>query len=166
MNALLGTLVFTIFVPGTFVIVLPILIGMVSGIPDLASQSGALLVGASLIVIGAGIYVWSATAFVREGKGTPSPTAPPLEIVATGPYRYVRNPIYVGELVFVIGVAAVFESMLILIYASGLFAVLYLFVIAYEEPNLTRRFGNSYIEYLKQVDRWLPFRFIMGRESA
>ena len=166
MNALLGTLVFTIFVPGTFVIVLPILIGMVSGIPDLASQSVALLVGASLIVIGAGIYVWSATAFVREGKGTPSPTAPPLEFVATGPYRYVRNPIYAGELVFVIGVAAVFGSMLILIYASGLFVVLHLFVIVYEEPNLTRRFGNSYIEYLKQVDRWLPFRFIMLRESA
>ena len=166
MNALLGTLVFTILVLGTFVIVLPILIGMVSGISDFASQSVALLVGASLIVIGSGIYVWSATAFVREGKGTPSPTAPPLEFVATGPYRYVRNPIYVGELVFVIGVAAVFGSMLILIYASALFALLHLFVIGYEEPNLTRRFGNSYIEYLNQVDRWLPFRFIMRRESA
>ncbi|MCH7781386.1 MAG: hypothetical protein IH848_11125, partial [Acidobacteria bacterium] len=80
-----------------------------------------------LILVGAAIYIWAATAFVREGKGTPSPTAPPTQFVAVGPYRYVRNPIYIGELIVVAGLAAILGSALVLIYAGGLFAVLHMF---------------------------------------
>ncbi|MCH8338555.1 MAG: isoprenylcysteine carboxyl methyltransferase, partial [Chloroflexi bacterium] len=124
MKALLGTLVFTILVPGAFVIGLPIMLGISSSTPGFVGSRTA---GLLLILAGVAIYVWAATAFVREGKGTPSPTAPPTQFVAVGPYRYVRNPIYIGELIVVAGLAAILGSALVLIYAGGLFAVLHMF---------------------------------------
>ena len=163
MKPFLGTLVFTILVPGAFVIVLPVLLGTVSRSPNFTGYGAA---GLFLVLVGAGIYVWAAMAFVREGRGTPSPNAPPLVFVVVGPYRYVRNPIYVGELIVVIGIAAIFGSALVLIYASGLFAVLHLFIVAYEEPGLRRRFGSAYDDYVMEVSRWLPFGYLLRRESA
>ena len=160
MKPFLGTLVFTILVPGAFVIVLPIFLGAVSRSPR---TTGYGVAGLFLVLAGAAIYVWAAAAFVREGRGTPSPTAPPLEFVVIGPYRYVRNPIYVGELIVIIGVAAIFGSVLVLIYASGLFAVLHLFIVANEEPGLRLRFGSAYDDYVREVGRWLPFRYLLRR---
>ncbi|MCI0854982.1 MAG: isoprenylcysteine carboxyl methyltransferase, partial [Chloroflexi bacterium] len=103
MKALLGTLVFSILVPGAFVVAIPVALGMASRSPGFVGSRTA---GLFLILVGAAIYTWAATAFVREGKGTPSPTAPPTHFVAVGPYRYVRNPIYIGELIVVAGLAA------------------------------------------------------------
>ncbi len=163
MKAFLGTLVFTILVPGTFVGALPIVLGVAS---RTSGSAGSRLAGLFLVLAGAGIYIWAATAFVREGKGTPSPTAPPQQFVALGPYRYVRNPIYVGELIVVIGLAAILGSALVLIYASGLFAILHLFIVTFEEPGLRRRFGGAYDEYLREVDRWFPFKYFLNREST
>lgn len=163
MKAFLGTLVFTILVPGTFVAALPIVLGRNSSTPG---SAGARVAGFFLVLVGAAIYVWAATAFVRVGKGTPSPTAPPMQFVALGPYRYVRNPIYVGELIVVAGLASILGSALVLIYASGLFAILHLFILTYEEPGLRRRFGGAYDDYLGEVDRWLPLRYLLKREST
>ncbi len=162
MKPFLGTLVFTIFIPGSFVIVLPIFIGLASRSQPFAGYSPA---GPLLILAGVVIYIWAATAFVQDGKGTPSPTAPPLEFVAIGPYRYVRNPIYVGELIVIIGIAAIFGSALVLFYASGLFAILYLFIVGYEEPDLRRRFGSAYEDYVREVGRWLPLRYMLRQIS-
>ena len=162
MKPFLRTLLFTIFIPGSFVIVLPILLGWASRSQRFAGYCAA---GPFLVLAGALIYVWAATAFVREGKGTPSPTAPPLEFVAVGPYRYVRNPIYVGELIVIIGIAAIFGSAYVLFYASVLFAVLSLFIVGYEEPDLSRRFGSAYEDYVREVGRWLPLRYLLRRKS-
>ena len=107
MKALLGTLVFTFLVPGAFIGVLPVVIGMASRNPGFA---GSRVAGFFLVLVGVAIYVWAATAFVRVGKGTPSPTAPPMQFVALGPYRYVRNPIYIGELIVVVGLASILGS--------------------------------------------------------
>ena len=163
MKALLGTLVFTILVPGAFVIGLPIMLGISSSTPGFVGSRTA---GLLLILAGVAIYVWAATEFVLEGRGTPSPTAPPTQFVAVGPYRYVRNPIYIGELIVVTGLAAVLGSELVLIYAGGLFAVLHLFIVTYEEPGLRRRFGSTYDGYVSEVDRWLPFGKISRRKST
>jgi len=163
MKALLGTLVFTILVPGAFVIGLPIMLGISSSTPGFVGSRTA---GLLLILAGVAIYVWAATAFVLEGKGTPSPTAPPTQFVAVGPYRYVRNPIYIGELIVVAGLAAILGSALVLIYAGGLFAVLHMFIVTYEEPGLRRRFGSAYDGYVREVDRWLPFGKIWRRKST
>ena len=163
MKALLGTLVFSILVPGAFVVAFPVALGMASRSPGFVGSRTA---GLFLILVGAAIYTWAATAFVREGKGTPSPTAPPTQFVAVGPYRYVRNPIYIGELIVVAGLAAVLGSAPVLIYAGGLFAVLHMFIVTYEEPGLRRRFGSAYDGYVREVDRWLPFGKISRRKST
>ena len=163
MKAFLGTLVFTISVPGLFVVALPIMLGMVS---SSARLSGNFAVGIVLLLVGAAIYVWAATAFVRKGKGTPAPIAPPIEFVVVGPYRYIRNPIYIGELIVVIGLAAIFGSALVLIYGGGLFPAFHLFVVGYEEPDLSRRFGRAYNDYVGEVGRWLPLRYLLKQKSA
>jgi protein-S-isoprenylcysteine O-methyltransferase Ste14 len=96
---------------------------------------------------------WS---FTFRGRGTPVPIDPPKELVASGPYRYVRNPIYVGALLIFLGHFLWFGYWALLTYAMLAFIGVHLFVLLYEEPNLKRRFGTSYEEYLKRVPRWIP----------
>lgn len=96
--------------------------------------------------------------FIARGKGTPAPFDPPRAFVAAGPYRYVRNPMYVGGLAFLAGLALFEGSVSILIFAVILLAGAHLLVILYEEPVLKARFGESYAAYLRSVPRWLPRR--------
>lgn len=94
--------------------------------------------------------------FTFKGRGTPIPTDPPKELVITGPYQYVRNPIYVGVLSIFLGHFLWFGYWALLLYAVLAFIGVHFFVISYEEPTLKRKFGTSYEEYLKKVPRWIP----------
>jgi len=94
--------------------------------------------------------------FATRGKGTPAPFDPPRLFVATGPYRYVRNPMYVGALGVMSGVGLVVGSPSILVLAIVFWALSHGFVVLYEEPALERRFGASYEAYRRNVRRWLP----------
>ncbi len=109
-----------------------------------------------LWVIGSATLLWCFWDFVQKGKGTPAPIDPPKELVVSGLYRYVRNPMYVGVLIILIGHFLWFGYWGMLVYA-GLFLILvHLFVTLYEEPNLKGRFGAAYEKYLNEVPRWLP----------
>ena len=94
--------------------------------------------------------------FATRGKGTPAPFDPPRRFVATGPYRYVRNPMYVGAVGVMSGVGLVVGSPAILVLAIVFWALSCVFVLLYEEPDLERRFGESYAEYRGNVGRWIP----------
>jgi protein-S-isoprenylcysteine O-methyltransferase Ste14 len=94
--------------------------------------------------------------FTFKGRGTPVPTDPPKELVTTGPYHYVRNPIYVGVLLIFWGHFLWFGHWALLIYTVSAFVGVHLFVVLYEEPTLKRKFGAAYEDYLKQVPRWIP----------
>jgi protein-S-isoprenylcysteine O-methyltransferase Ste14 len=109
-----------------------------------------------LWLIGAVILLWSFWNFLAQGRGTPAPIDPPKELVATGFYRYVRNPMYGGVLGIVIGHFVWFGYWNLLIYAAIVFVAFHVFVRYYEEPTLRRMFGASYEEYLKRVPRWIP----------
>lgn len=109
-----------------------------------------------LWLIGGVILLWSFWNFLHEGRGTPAPIDPPRELVATGFYRYVRNPMYVGVLAVIIGHCLWFGYWSLLMYALIVFAAFHLFVTYYEEPNLKKKFGAAYEDYLKQVPRWIP----------
>ena len=109
-----------------------------------------LWLGGSLIVL------WCFWAFTFRGGGTPVPMDPPKELVATGLYRYVRNPIYVGVLLIFLGHFLWFGYWKLLLYAVLSFIGVHAFVVLYEEPALKRRFGAAYEEYLKRVPRWIP----------
>ena len=107
-------------------------------------------------LIGSLIVLWCFWAFTFKGRGTPDPTDPPKELVVTGPYRYVRNPIYVGVVCIFLGHFLWFGYWALLIYPALAFLGVHFFVVLYEEPTLKRRFGASYEEYLKSVPRWIP----------
>jgi len=94
--------------------------------------------------------------FTFKGRGTPAPIEPPKELVVTGFYRYVRNPIYVGVLLIFLGHFLWFGYLALLTYTLIAFIGVHFFIILYEEPTLEKKFGPAYEDYLKRVPRWLP----------
>lgn len=112
--------------------------------------------GVVIVIIGACIGLWCIAAFSLIGKGTPAPFDAPREFVASGPYRYVRNPMYVGGLAVIIGAGLILRSPSALVVAFLFVILAHIFVLVYEEPTLEERFGESYLKYKKSVNRWLP----------
>jgi protein-S-isoprenylcysteine O-methyltransferase Ste14 len=113
-------------------------------------------VGLWLIANGIGLTAWCVNLFNVVGRGTPVPFDPPKRFVATGPYQYVRNPMVLGLFLIVGGEVALYESRAVWIYTLVLMAAAYLFVRYWEEPDLERRFGESYRAYQRHVPRWIP----------
>ena len=111
-----------------------------------------------VVAIGAAIGLPCIWEFAWRGLGTPAPFDPPRKLVISGPYRFVRNPMYFGMGVVLIGEAIVFPNITLLMI--GLTAALFLFVtafvIVYEEPTLRRMFGTDYEAYCRAVRRWIP----------
>jgi protein-S-isoprenylcysteine O-methyltransferase Ste14 len=151
----LKTLIFTILVPGTVVGIVPWLLLQSSG--EAVHLSPSLwLIGLLPLLVGVGLYFWCAGAFTFIGKGTPAPIDAPIFLVRSGPYQWVRNPMYLAVLSTIIGEAILFHSLLLVGYALLIWVVAHLFVVLYEEPSLRRRFGESYEAYLRSVPCWLP----------
>jgi len=150
---LLKTLLFTILVPGTVVVLVPAWLLRGQGTLQ-GGRTGA--AGGLLLVCGAVLYFRCAWDFAVRGRGTPAPVDPPRELVVSGPYKYVRNPIYLGVLAMVIGEAALYRANILLGYAGALFLAFHLFVVTYEEPTLRRKFGAAHERYCASVPRWLP----------
>ena len=80
----------------------------------------------------------------------------PREFVATGPFRFVRNPMSLGGVALLTGIALWYRSAFGLGFAVAMFLVSHLMVVYLEEPGLEKRFGDSYREYRRNVRRWLP----------
>jgi len=113
-------------------------------------------VGLVLMVLGAAIALACFAAFAFVGRGTPAPFDPPRELVPVGPYRFVRNPMYVGALILLTGFALYERSVSALLFVLFAWLAAHLFVILGEEPVLERKFGESYLRYKAAVRRWLP----------
>ncbi len=107
-------------------------------------------------VAGTAVMLWCAWAFMVRGRGTPSPTDPPRELVTSGLYRFVRNPIYLGVLAAFVGYVLWHPSRAILLCPVLVAVSSHLFVIFYEEPHLRKTFGGTYEEYCQSVPRWIP----------
>jgi protein-S-isoprenylcysteine O-methyltransferase Ste14 len=151
-RAALGTLLFTITVPGTVIGVIPYLL---SGW-RLATSAGLRVLGVLLLLLALPLFVSFLLRFVREGVGTPAPIAPTERLVVGGPFDRVRNPGYIGVIGLVLGQALLFGSVALLGYAALLAVIFHVFVLAYEEPTLRRQFGAEYEAYCARVPRWLP----------
>lgn len=149
---------FTVLVPGTVTTVLPWLVSD-GAFPVGELRGGAArVVGALLLAIGAAIYFRCLWDFVTRGRGIPAPIDHPKRLVVRGLYRYVRNPMYLGVLLVLIGEAVLFRAPALLSYIAIWLLVVHLFVLLYEEPNLRRRFGADYLRYRARVRRWIPGR--------
>jgi protein-S-isoprenylcysteine O-methyltransferase Ste14 len=155
-GALLGSFLFLVLAPGVVAGYLPWAISRWHMEPPFLGLPALRIVGALLIVAGLPVLLESFTRFAMEGFGTPAPVAPPEHLVVRGFYRHVRNPMYVAVESMVLGQAFVFASRPLLVYAAVLWLAFHLFVVAYEEPDLVRRFGSAYETYRRAVPRWLP----------
>jgi protein-S-isoprenylcysteine O-methyltransferase Ste14 len=123
------------------------------------SQMGWIgLLGIAIGVLGLGLAVWCVVTFAVIGRGTPAPFDPPRRLVIRGPYRFVRNPMYIGAVGALAGAAIYFRTWWLVAFAAGFFGVTHLFVVGYEEPTLLRDFGQEYRGYRGAVRRWWPRR--------
>ena len=114
------------------------------------------ILGGLLIIVGAPGLVDSFARFALQGLGTPAPIAPPQKLVVTGPYRYVRNPIYVAVVAVISGQALLFGDGRLLWYGALLWLLFHVAVVMYEEPTLEETFGTAYDSFRSNVSRWIP----------
>src|SRR3990172_2750465 len=112
-------------------------------------------VGIVLMILGGILCLICILVFIIRGKGTPAVFDPPTEFVAIGPYKYVRNPMYIGGHILLLGFGLYHNSISILILSVVLMFLFHLFVVFVEEPGLEQRFGESYLKYKKDVKRWM-----------
>jgi protein-S-isoprenylcysteine O-methyltransferase Ste14 len=110
--------------------------------------------GVALVVAGSCLVGWSILTFVFVGKGTAAPFDPPRRLVVTGPFRYLRNPIYVGAIAAMAGAALFLRSWGLVAYDAVVAVTLHVLVRIYEEPVLRRTFGDEYDAYCSRVPRW------------
>ena len=161
-RAWIGTAVFLLLAPGVVAGLIPWLITRWQ-VPWRDGWVWAVAIAAGLLIL-SGIAVLL-DAFIRFARadGTPAPPLPTARLVLVGPYRHVRNPMYLAVLAIILGQALMFASWATLVYAGVVFLAVLLFVRYYEEPTLGRLFGEPYARYREAVPRWLPRR--PGRTS-
>ena len=148
---------FTIVVPGTVAVIVPYRIG--SGRASAALTWGVRqYLAVVFFAAGGAIYFRCVWDFARTGRGTPAPIDAPKVLVVRGVYRYVRNPIYIGVLLIVLGWAVYFGDFGVVVYGAFLALAFHAFVTLVEEPSLQRQFGESYERYCRSVRRWVPGR--------
>ena len=141
----------------SFVLVfLPAQVLIRSGVAAPREIGPAQAIGVAAVILGLSLSIWCVLAFGIFGRGTPAPFDPPRRLVVRGPYRYVRNPMYVGAIVALTGASLFYGSLALAAFTMLFAAIVHLFVVFYEEPTLTRLFGAEYTEYRRQVRRWRP----------
>lgn len=114
------------------------------------------ILGLVLIIFGAIFFTYLVGLFKYTGKGTPVPVEPPTKLIIKGPYKYVRNPMYLNHLLMFFAIFLVFGHFLLLLYLLLAWFGLNLLLVKWEEPQLRKRFGDSYANYMEKVPRWLP----------
>ncbi len=120
------------------------------GLTDLTRRAIAL----GLLVLGLILEGWAAGLFKRARTDV-LPWKPSTALVTTGPYRFTRNPIYLGYTITYVGLGVGLDSPMALAFVLPCLIVMERFVIAREEAYLETRFGSAYRAYLGTVRRWL-----------
>lgn len=152
---IIKTLIFMVILPGPVFFWAPYKIALAGAV--LQAMPERLRYAAFLFwTAGAAILLWSGLDFALKGKGTPAPIDPPKVLVGEGLYRFVRNPMYLGGLLILLGDVLWFRSVRVLIYAAAVAAAFHLFVVFYEERVLRAAYGDAYIAYCRNVPRWIP----------
>lgn len=151
--ALLGSALFLVVAPGTLAGFAP---WWMTGWRGPLAPLPLAIPAALLIAAGAALLLECFGRFAIQGRGTPAPIAPPDRLVVTGPYRRVRNPMYVAVTAMILGQAALFTDLRLLVYGLAVWAGFHVFVLAYEEPTLRRLFPQDYVAFFAAVPRWIP----------
>jgi protein-S-isoprenylcysteine O-methyltransferase Ste14 len=151
----IGTIVFLIVTPGTVAGLIPALI---TGwrMPSAWGPPIAAAIGAGALIIAGILVLLDSFARFAIAMGTPAPVAPTEHLVVVGPYRFVRNPMYLAVVAIILGQALLFGSWAVVVYAVIVMIAVAAFVYSYEQPTLERTFGDEYREYKKHVRAWVP----------
>ena len=110
--------------------------------------------GGAVFVLALALFAWAVATMTRAGSNVPT-NMPTITIVDDGPYRFTRNPIYLGMMLGLIGIAIAFNSLWLLVMLVPFFLVIRYGVVAREEAYLERKFGEAYRRYRARVRRWL-----------
>ncbi len=137
-------LAFTVLGPGAVLVVLPSYLFDGSASLQQLQRGPQVIAGGAVLLVGVGVYGRCLWEFVQKGRGIPAPIDHPQELVVTGLYRYVRNPMYLGGLAILIGEVVTLGSWALLGYTAVWLLVVHIVILVYEEPNLRARFGKSY----------------------
>lgn len=153
-EALVGSAAFFVIAPGTVAGLIPWLITHWRFGDDASFGAGA--VGVMLILAGLTMLIECFLRFALKGRGTPAPIAAPTELVISGLYAHVRNPMYVAVELIIFGQSMLFASAALIAYGVAVFFAVLMFVLYYEEPRLKHQFGEAYDAYAAAVPRWIP----------
>src|SRR5216684_8753530 len=123
-------------------------------LPFVPAVAPAGWVGAMVFALALALLAWAIATNTRAGSNVPT-NRPTTTIVETGPYRFTRNPIYLGMFGGLIGLAIAFDNLWLLLMLVPFALVIRYGVVAREEAYLERKFGDLYRGYRLRVRRWL-----------
>ncbi len=123
-------------------------------LPFLPATVPAAWLGTAVFVLALALVVWAIATMTRAGSNVPT-NRPTTTIVESGPYRFTRNPIYLGMILGLIGLAIAFNTIWLLLMMVPFALVIRYGVVACEEAYLERKFGAVYRGYRSRVRRWL-----------
>jgi protein-S-isoprenylcysteine O-methyltransferase Ste14 len=150
----IGVIVFGLFTAAF--VVFALLVDRLLSLPLLLPEVARVPVSIPVMAVGAAVTIWSALHFLKI-KGTPVPFNPPPAVVATGPYRYVRNPMLTGVFLFLFGLGFLFDSISLVFVFTPLYIVFNVWELKHiEEPELVKRLGDEYVEYRSRTPMFIP----------
>ena len=123
-------------------------------LPFLPADLPAGWLGAMVFVLAVALFAWAIVTITRAGSKVPT-NRPTTTIVEAGPYRFTRNPVYLGMFLGLIGLAIAFDNLWLLIMLVPFALVIRYAVVAREEAYLERKFSDIYHGYRSRVRRWL-----------
>jgi protein-S-isoprenylcysteine O-methyltransferase Ste14 len=123
-------------------------------LPFLPAELPAGWLGAMVFVLALALFAWAIVTLTKAGSNVPT-SQPTTTVAETGPYRFTRNPIYLGMFLGLIGLAIAFNSLWLLLTLVPFALVIRYGVVAREEAYLDRKFGHIYRRYRARVRRWL-----------
>jgi protein-S-isoprenylcysteine O-methyltransferase Ste14 len=148
LNAVLFFSVFMVALPTLAHYVLPVELSL--------PRSPRVWLAGALALLGVTAWIRCLDTFSRHGRGTPLPADAPRQLVTTGLFSRIRNPIMAAELLVIWAVALYFASAGVMLYAVAMCIGAHVAVVYVEEPELRGRFGPQYEEYCRSVPRWVP----------
>ncbi len=132
-----------------------------AGVGPVLTTPMSLILAATFLLVGVFWVSWAYSYLLFVGKGLPFEAFgwafhPTRMLVTTGPYAYTRNPMVLGMLLVLLGVAFLARSVTGLVLVPAMAVVFYIYLVEFEEKGLIRRFGGDYIEYRSSVPALLP----------
>lgn len=154
-----------LLLPCNVLISIPLLILYFGGFEIIGANNVFLLL--LMFVLFAGglvLMIWTMTLFAQVGKGSPAPWNPINKLITDGPYAYVRNPMLLGVFLFLGGECLLFQSWALFYYLLVFIGINLVYFPLSEEKGLYKRYGSEYLEYKRNVPRFLP-RFTPYRQK-